>query len=167
MVSNLNKIFDSYSGGSIFKNKRVLQTNHTPGAIPHRDQQIEAVASILAPALKCERASNLFVYGKTGTGKTLCVQFVANEILKRVQDSGNDFLKVVYVNCKLKKVADTEYRILAEIISSLGESVPATGLPTDTVYSKFIEIIERKKQLVLVVLDEIDQAVKKISDGFL
>ena len=167
MGTVLDKIFDSYSGVSIFKNKKVLQTNHTPGTIPHRDQQIEAVASILAPALNGERASNLFVYGKTGTGKTLCVQFVTNEILKRVQDSGKDFLKVIYINCKLKKVADTEYRILAELISALGEKVPATGLPTDAVYSRFIEIIERKKQLVLVILDEIDQAVKKISDGFL
>ena len=167
MVSALDKIFNSYAGGNIFKNKRVLQTNYTPETIPHRSQQVEAVASILAPALKGERASNLFVYGKTGTGKTLCVQYVAKEILKRVNDSGQNHLQVVFVNCKLKKVADTEYRILAEIISALGEHVPATGLPTDAVYSKFIEIIERKKQLILIVLDEIDQAVKKISDGFL
>ncbi len=101
------------------------------------------------------------------SGKTLSVQYVTKEILKRVTDAGRDNLRVVYINCKLKKVADTEYRILAEIISSLGESVPATGLPTDAVYSKFIEIIERKKQLILIVMDEIDQAVKKISDGFL
>lgn len=167
MVSTLDKIFDSYAGASIFKNKGVLQINYTPETIPHRDQQIESVASILAPVLKGERASNLFVYGKTGTGKTLCVQFVTQELLRRVQDTGKDHLKVIYVNCKLKKVADTEYRILAELISALGESVPSTGLPTDSVYSKFIEIIERKKQLVLIVLDEIDQAVKKISDGFL
>ncbi len=167
MASALDKIFDSYSGGSIFKNKKVLQINYTPEIITHRDQQIEGVASILAPIIRGERASNLFVYGKTGTGKTLCVQYVTNEILKRVQDVGKHNLQVIYVNCKLKKVADTEYRILAELISALGENVPSTGLPTDAVYSKFIEIIERKPQLILIILDEIDQAVKKISDGFL
>ncbi len=167
MVSALDKIFDSYSGNSIFKNKKVLQTNYTPEIITHRDQQIEAVASILAPIIRGERASNLFVFGKTGTGKTLCVQYVTKEILKRVQDAGKNSLQVIYVNCKLKKVADTEYRILAELISALGESVPSTGLPTDAVYSKFIEIIERKPQMILIILDEIDQAVKKISDGFL
>ena len=167
MVSALDKIFDSYSGNSIFKNKKVLQTNYTPEVITHRDQQIEAVASILAPIIRGERASNLFVFGKTGTGKTLCVQYVTKEILKRVQDAGKNSLQVIYVNCKLKKVADTEYRILAELISALGESVPSTGLPTDAVYSKFIEIIERKPQMILIILDEIDQAVKKISDGFL
>ncbi len=167
MGSALDTIFNSYASGSIFKNKSVLQINYTPDTIPHRTQQIESVASILAPALKGERVSNLFIFGKTGSGKTLSVQYVTKEILKRVTDAGGDNLKVVYINCKLKKVADTEYRILAEIISSLGESVPATGLPTDAVYSKFIEIIERKKQLILIVMDEIDQAVKKISDSFL
>ena len=95
------------------------------------------------------------------------MQYVTSQIAGRGRDSGSDNLKVVYVNCKLKKVADTEYRILAELISALGGSVPATGLPTDSVYSKFIEIIEAKKQVVLIILDEVDQAVKKISDGFL
>ncbi|MGV8131380.1 MAG: Cdc6/Cdc18 family protein, partial [Candidatus Pacearchaeota archaeon] len=167
MATKLDNIFNSYANGGIFKNKSVLQINYTPETIPHRDKQIEDVASILAPAIRGERVSNLFVFGKTGTGKTLSVQYVTKEILKRVSDSGADNLKVIYLNCKLKKIADTEYRILAEIISALGESVPATGLPTDAVYSKFIEIIERKKQLILIVMDEIDHAVKKISDGFL
>ena len=147
MTAKIDKIFDSFAKNTIFKNKGVLQTNYTPETIPHRDEQIEAVASILAPSLRGERSSNLFLFGKTGSGKTLTVQYVAKQLLNRVRDSGNDNLKVIYVNCKLKKVADTEYRILAELISSLGGSVPATGLPTDAVYSKFIEIIEQKKTI--------------------
>src|SRR3989344_1782941 len=162
MGSALDNIFNSYAGGSIFKNKSVLQINYTPETIPHRTSQIESVASILAPALKGERVSNLFIYGKTGSGKTLSVQYVTKEILKRVTDAGGDNLRVIYINCKLKKVADTEYRILAEIISSLGESVPATGLPTDAVYSKFIEIIERKKQLILILESEVRLVKKKL-----
>ncbi len=163
----IDKIFDSFSGRSLFKNKNVLRINYVPEAISHRDKQIENVASILAPALKGERVSNLFVFGNTGSGKTLVVDYVSDELVKRVQANGEDVLKIVNVNCKLKKVADTEYRILAEIIRQFGGSVPVTGLPTDSVYNKFIEIIDGKKQLVLIVLDEIDQAVKKISDGFL
>lgn len=167
MTTQLDKIFNSFGAKSPFKNKSVLQINYSPETIPHRDGQIESVASILAPALRGDRVSNLFVYGKTGTGKTLSVQYVTNELTKRVNDSGNDFLKVIYINCKLKKVADTEYRILAELINNLGGSVPATGLPTDSVYNKFVDLIDVKKQLILIVLDEIDQAVKKISDNFL
>ena len=166
MGVKLDKIFDSFEKNSIFKNKFVLQSNYTPETIPHRDNQIKQVAAILAPALRTERPSNLFIYGKTGTGKTLSVQYVCSQILERARKQ-NIPIMIEYVNCKLKKVADTEYRILAELIRKLGENVPATGLPTDQIYQRFVEIIDRRKQLVVLVLDEIDQAVKKISDEFL
>ena len=166
-MSQINEIFDKAIGQSIFKNRGVLQINYTPNTIPHRKEQIESVASILAPCLRGERVSNLFVYGKTGTGKTLSVQYVSQELLNKSKELGKGELKIIYTNCKLKKVSDTEYRILVEIISSLGTKVPATGLPTESIYNKFIEIIDNKKQIILIILDEIDQAVKKISDNFL
>tara|TARA_Y100000310_G_C20605762_1_gene775385 strand:- start:57 stop:1256 length:1200 start_codon:yes stop_codon:yes gene_type:complete len=162
----LDKIFDSVSDRSLFKNKQILQSNYSPEDIPHRDKQIEHIASILAPSLLGQKTSNLFIYGKTGTGKTLSVQHVANELSKRTKESKT--LRIEYLNCKLKKVADTEYRILAELIKKLGSSVPATGLPTDQVYLKFLEILENSEEKIFIlILDEIDQAVKKISDEFL
>jgi cell division control protein 6 len=166
MAVKLDKIFDSATKNNLFKNKFVLQTNYTPETIPHRDDEIEQIASILAPCLRGDRTSNLFVYGKTGTGKTLSIQYVKDELLKRAK-SNNSSLRIEYLNCKLRKVTDTEYRILAELIKKLGGSVPATGLPTDQVYGKFIDLIEEKDQLLVLILDEIDQAVKKISDNFL
>lgn len=167
MSNKIDQIFDSFVSNNLFKNKSILQSNYTPGFLPHREDQVESVASILAPALRGERVSNLFVYGKTGTGKTLSIQYVGNKILDKLKEMGQNHLKLVFVNCKLKKVADTEYRILAELIKELGGSVPATGLPTDAVYSRFIDIIDNKKQNILIVLDEIDQAVNKISDNFI
>ena len=162
----LDAIFDSVSKRSLFKNKQVLQSNYTPDTIPHRDEQIKTVASILAPALLGQKTSNLFVYGKTGSGKTLSIQHVANELVKRSHDT--NILRIEYLNCKLKKVADTEYRILAELIKKLGGAVPATGLPTDQVYLKFLDILENSQEkLLILILDEIDQAVKKINDEFL
>jgi len=166
MVIKLDKIFDSFTNQSIFKNKSILQSNYTPETIPHRDKQIKQIASMMAPCLRLERPSNLFIYGQTGTGKTLSVQYVTNELTRRAKKDRIE-LKIIYVNCKLKKVADTEYRILAELISQLGEKVPSTGLPTDQIYQKFIDIIDKTKQLIVIILDEIDQAVKKINDEFL
>lgn len=166
-MDKLNQIFDSFMNNNLFKNKNVLQSSYDPETIPHRDEQIESVASILAPSLRGERASNLFIYGKTGTGKTLSVKYVGQKLKGRLDEIGEDHLNFVFVNCKLKKVADTEYRILAELISELGGSVPATGLPTDQVYTRFVDLIDKKKQIVIIVLDEIDQAVKKISDNFI
>jgi cell division control protein 6 len=165
-MADLDKIFNSVGDRSLFKNKQNLQSNYTPEDIPHRDKEIEHIASILAPSLLGQKTSNLFIYGKTGTGKTLSMQRVANELMKRSKDS--KVLRVEYLNCKLKKVSDTEYRIFAELIKKLGGNIPATGLPTDQVYKKFLEIIERNEEkLFILILDEIDQAVKKISGDFL
>lgn len=163
----IKELFDNFSKNNIFENKSVLQSNYLPKIITHREKQIELIASILAPILRGEKTSNLFVYGQTGTGKTISVKYVTDEITRRAENSDNK-LRIEYLNCKLKKVADTEYRILAELIKKLGGSVPATGLPTDQVYNKFLEIIEKSdNKIILLVLDEIDVAVKKINDNFL
>ncbi len=163
----VDKIFDLFVSNNLFRDKSVLQSNFSPETIPHREKEIENVASILAPILRGERASNLFIYGNTGTGKTLSIQYVGRKILDKTRQIGKDNIKIIYINCRMKKVSDTEYRIIAELISSLGGSVPATGLPTGDVYSRFVELIDSKKQLVLIVLDEIDEAVDKISDKFI
>ncbi len=162
----VDEIFDSIGERSLFRNKQILQYNYNPGDILHRDEQIELIASILAPCLLGEKPSNLFIYGKTGTGKTLSIQHVAGELKKRTE--GLNILRIEYLNCKLKKVADTEYRIFAELIKKLGGDVPVTGLPTDEVYRRFIdELGKMDEKLFILILDEIDQAVKKISDNFL
>lgn len=165
-MNRLDKIFDSYAASNLFKNKSVLQSSYSPETILHRSAQIEAIASILGPSLAGERASNLFLYGKTGSGKTLSAKYVGEKIETKARENGNN-LKFLYINCKSKKVSDTEYRIIAELISLYGGKIAATGLPTDVVYSKFIEMIDSKKQIIVLVLDEIDQAVKKISDSFI
>jgi archaeal cell division control protein 6 len=163
----INKIFDSFDKNVIFKNKAILQANYKPNEILHRSDQIKQIASILAPVLRGEKTSNLFLYGKTGTGKTLSINFVQEELMKRLRKDADFKLKIEYLNCKLKKVSDTEYRILAELIKKFGGKIPETGLPTQSVYSKFIETIDSERQLIVLILDEIDQTVKKISNDFL
>ena len=165
--SEIEQIFDSFDKNTIFKDKSLLQSNHKPEEILHRKNQIKQIASILAPILRGEKTSNLFLYGKTGSGKTLSIQYVQEQLSKRAKENNKYKLRIEYLNCKLKKISDTEYRILAELIKKMGGSVPETGLPTQAVYSKFIEIIDSEKQLIVLILDEIDQTVKKISNDFL
>src|SRR3989338_4248992 len=153
MNSEIDKIFDSFDKESIFKDKGLLQTDYHPEEILHRKEQIKQIASVLAPVLRGEKTSNLFLFGKTGTGKTLSVQYVKTQLLKRERKSNDVKLKIEYLNFKLKK--------------KMGGRVPETGLPTQAVYSKFIEIIDSEKQLIVLILDEIDQTVKKISNDFL
>jgi archaeal cell division control protein 6 len=166
-TGGLKGYFEAYiDRDSIFKNKKVLQSNFKPDVIHHRDAQIKQIASVLAPALKLDKTSNLFIYGKTGTGKTLTVQHTTQEISAIAKDR-NLPIKIVYLNCKLKKVVDTEYRIIAQLAREFGKEIPPTGLPTDEVYKIFYSAIEQKEQVVILILDEIDQLVRKIGDEVL
>lgn len=168
LEKGLSNYFDSYlkKDSQIFKNKDALQTKYTPQTIPHRETEIEKVAEILAPALKLQKPSTLLIYGKTGTGKTLTITHVTDEI-KKIAESKHLPLKIIYINCKLKKVSDTEYRLIAELCKQLGEDVPDTGLPTKQVYDIFLRTIDKEKLLLILILDEIDQLVNKIGDDII
>ena len=124
------------------------------------------IANILAPALRIEKPSNLFIYGKTGTGKTISVRYILQS-MNKVAVQNNLLLKCIYINCKLKRVADTEYRLVAHAYQRIYQEIPSTGLPTDEVYNIFYKLLDQQKQVVLLVLDEIDQLTKKIGDDVL
>lgn len=148
---------------TIFEDKFFLESNYIPEEIDHRDDQIKNVAKIVAPALRMEKPSNLFIYGKTGTGKTVSVRHILSSMSQVAEEQGIP-LKICYINCKLKKVADTEYRLIAELARKFGKAIPSTGLPTDEVYNTFFRALDERKQIVVLVLDEVDQLVKKIGD---
>lgn len=163
----LSEFFQSYiTKNSVFLNKKVLQSQHFPSEILHRSEQLNQVASVLAPALKREKPSNLFIYGKTGTGKSLTVLHTKNE-LETVAKENKIPLKILYTNCKMKKIAATEYRLIAELGRSLDVEIPATGLPTDEVYNIFFNKIESLHSLVIIILDEIDGLISKNGDEVL
>jgi len=150
----------------MFKDKKSLQTNYTPETVNHRDNQIKQIADILAPVLRGEKPSNIFIYGKTGTGKTLCSRYVANQI-SHVASQKDLPVKIIFLNCKLKKVADTEYRLIAQLAREFGKAIPPTGLPTDEVYNIFFSAIDNEKKYIILILDEIDQLIEKIGDEIL
>lgn len=160
---NLEQIFKTYmEKRPVFKNKDILTDRHIPNSIPHREEQINHIAKILAPALANEKTSNMFLFGTVGTGKSVSVRYVAAELEKKSEN-----IRILYINCKMKKVSDTEYRLLAELVRRMGRAVPATGLPTDKIYRIFFELLDSRKQNVILILDEVDTLVKKMGDDIL
>lgn len=161
--TDLKNIFSHYKSKTnlIFKDKALLSETFVPTTILHRSDQMQHLARILAPTINKEKISNVFIFGTVGTGKTLVTKHVVEELVK-----DNTHIKVLYINCKMKRVSDTEYRLLAELVRGLGGDVPTTGLPTPQVYTTFFSLLQ-KEEVVVVILDEIDNIIKKIGDDIL
>jgi cell division control protein 6 len=160
----LCKVFNQFlEAKPVFLKRDAMNVTFTPDNIPHRDKQVEELGRMLAPALKGGKPSNIFIYGKTGTGKTLVAKYVTDELAKAAEGR----IKVVYVNCKMRHTADTEYRLLAHLAKELGKDVPFTGLPTDMVYQTVFKAVDSVQQSIILIVDEIDSLVQKAGDGML
>jgi cell division control protein 6 len=136
-----------------------LRPTYTPSELPHRGNEINGLASVLVPALRGETPSNVLIYGKTGTGKTAVAKYVGKEL----EEAGFGDMKctVIYINCE---VVDTQYRILAHLARHFDKDIPMTGWPTDQVYAEFRNAVDEAKQVVVIMLDEVDKLVKKGDD---
>jgi cell division control protein 6 len=102
---------DLLSGAPIFEQKEVLRPSYTPRKLPHRQEQINNMATILVSALRGDTPSNILIYGKTGTGKTASAKFVSDE-LESTSQKYKVPCEVEYINCE---VTDTQYRVLAQL----------------------------------------------------
>jgi cell division control protein 6 len=102
---------DLLSSEPIFENKEVLRPSYTPHELPHRNDQINQMATILVSALRGDTPSNILIYGKTGTGKTASAKFVSQE-LESTSQKYDVPCEVEYINCE---VTDTQYRVLAQL----------------------------------------------------
>jgi len=108
---------DLLEGEPIFENKEVLRPSYTPHRLPHREEQINNMATILVTALRGDTPSNILIYGKTGTGKTASAKFVSEEL----ESTSKKFevpCEVEYINCE---VTDTQYRVLAQLANKFIE----------------------------------------------
>ena len=155
---------EAESGLSLIKNRDALRFTFIPDRIQHRDNELTQVTQSLLPILKQSRPSNLLVYGKPGTGKTLVVKKVISKIQERVKTT-NFPIKLVYTN---SKVETTLYGLLLNFGRQLDMSekeLPWTGISISEVFRRILDVINNKQLNVILVIDEIDFLVKLVTKG--
>ena len=151
------------NGPTIFRNRDVLRHDYLPDRLPHREEQIRLLGSTVAPVLRDARCSNVFIYGKTGTGKTAVAKYVMSHLEIKAKEFGAR-VKFCYVNCRMTGSA---YRIFASLGQSVGISVPFTGLSVGEVFDRFRSGLEATRTILIVALDEVDALIKERGDGLL
>ncbi len=151
------------NGPKLFKDREVLRHDYLPEKLPHREDQIRTLGEAVAPVLREARSSNIFIYGKSGTGKTAVTKYVMGHLESKAKEYGAQ-VKFCYVNCRM---AGSEYRVFASLSLGLGLSVPFTGLSVGEVFDRFRGSLEQSRTYLIVALDEVDALVKDRGDGLL
>jgi cell division control protein 6 len=163
MSDPIDRLLDAAeSGKSIIKNRDILHFTYIPNTIQHRTSEQEQVTQSLLPILKHSRPSNLLVYGKPGTGKTLVVKKVLKKIQDRVEKSKFP-IKLVYSNSKEET---TLYGLLVSFGRQLGikdDKLPSTGLAISEVFKRILTSIDESKINAIFVIDEIDYLAQLVS----
>jgi cell division control protein 6 len=160
----LDGVFEKFvNGAKLFRDREVLRHDYLPEKLPHREEQIRLLGETVAPVLRDARCSNVFIYGKTGTGKTAVAKYVLSHLEAKAKEFGAP-LRFCYVNCRM---AGSEYRIFANLGQSIGMAVPFTGLSVGEVFDRFRSGLDSCRTIFIVVLDEVDALIKERGDGLL
>ena len=160
----LDDVFDSFVNRiNIFKDREVLRHDYIPNKLPHRENQIRLLGERVAPVLKAARCSNIFIYGKTGTGKTAVTKYVLSHLETKAKQYGAQ-VRFCYINCRM---TGSEYRVFASLSQSVGISIPFTGLSVEEVFARFRASLDTSQTLFIIVLDEVDALIKEKGDAFM
>jgi len=168
-IDPIDRLLDAaQSGKTLIKNRDVLHFTHIPNQILHRDPEQEKITQSLLPILMESRPSNLLVYGKPGTGKTLVIKKVLSKIQKRVEE-GSFPIKLAYTNAKQET---TLYGLLVSFGRQLGLGsqktnddkmwLPNTGLSISEVFNRILYVLDKNEINTVFVIDEIDYLAELI-----
>ncbi|HUY70504.1 MAG TPA: AAA family ATPase, partial [Candidatus Baltobacteraceae bacterium] len=153
---SMQSLKDMLVESKVFANREVLSPHFIPKKLIFREKEINNIERAIAPALKGERGRNLFIYGKTGTGKTSCARYVIEE----VRDIPNTRAKISYINCK---IYNSRYRVLNKIVSDHLPTYAKRGYGAVDLYEKLTSWIEEDNKILVIILDEVD-VVKDLDD---
>lgn len=157
----MGRLLDAAEGGrTLIEDRGVLRFDYMPDVILHRDSEQQDMAQALLPVLKQSRPSNLIIYGKPGTGKTLTVRSVLAKIEARVD--GKFAFCVAYTNSKMETTLSNLLVAVGREVGLTPSKLPGSGLSISEIFARLLKSIERSALNVVVVIDEIDHLAKNI-----
>jgi len=133
---------------SLFKDEMALDPEYVPKLIKFRENEQQQIADTIKPLLQKRTASNLFVTGSPGLGKTLAIK----HILREMEEKGlNEDILLLYVNCWKK---DSAHKIILDISDQLNYKF-TQNKTTDQIITECSKIMNQ--QSAVIILDEADK----------
>ena len=153
--------FDDQEG--LIRDRELLDPNFVveEDRIVGRDEQLQEVTKMLRVALGDNRPPNLFLYGPSGTGKSLITKAVCHNI-SRICESRDIRFGTVEVNCQdLDTLGIAVYELVQQAADAADApvEVPKHGVATKEKWDELYRIVNEHFDSVVFVLDELDMLV--------
>lgn len=142
----------------VFANAEPLDDSYEPEDIRERDEELEKYQRALQPIIDNRPISNIFLYGKTGTGKTVATKFMLSHLENDAGKYDDVDLSVVWVGCEN---LSSSYQVAVALVNELRqqrgtERISTTGYSQQRVFDILYEELDTLGGTVVIVLDEID-----------
>lgn len=142
---------------TIFADKRVLEEAYQPETILERDDEIEAYQHALKDVLFGRTPANVFVYGKTGVGKTAVTKYMLDELQTEAANrDAADRVQALVHNCNGASVYGTVRAFINALQPATASPFPKKGLSVGDALETFYDQMDERGGTFLLVLDEID-----------
>jgi len=142
----------------VFADAAPLDDSYEPEDIRERDEELEKYQRALQPIIDNRPTSNIFLYGKTGTGKTVATKFMLSHLEADAADYDDVDLATVWVSCEN---LSSSYQVAVALVNELRERqekdrISTTGYSQQRVFDILYEELDALGGTVVIVLDEID-----------
>lgn len=138
-----------------YTHREALLDDYTPESLVGRDDELDAYHAALQPAINGEQPDNIFLYGKSGVGKTASTRF----LLDRLQQDADQYAVTIsrkMINCD---VNNSSYRVASTLVNAYrdpDEAISDTGYSKSKVYNMLWDELDTAGGLHIIILDEVD-----------
>lgn len=138
--------------------KLALHLSTAPASVVCREEEQKVVLEFCKGCVEHEKAGSLYICGCPGTGKSLSMEKVKEQLLNWAMEAGLPRPDILSVNCTtLTNTSDIFTKILG-LNQAKGKNVSATPLQQlQNLYSQKSSI----KNMTLIVADELDYLITK------
>lgn len=139
--------------GDIFREREALLEEWTPEELVGRDEELSQYHAALQPVIEGETPSNIFLYGKSGVGKTAATRFLLQRLEEDAKSVDGLELNTIEINCD---GLNSSYQTAVALVNELrdpADQISNTGYPQASVYQF---LFDELGGTVLIVLDEVD-----------
>lgn len=141
----------------IFRDEDMLREDYQPKSITGREEELEEYRKALQPVVNGAQPRNVFLYGKTGVGKTAVSRFLLDQLKQDTKRYDDVDLSVFWLNCTN---LSSSYQVAVNLVNTIRSSdrqISTTGYPQQRVFDILYEELETIGGTILLVFDEIDQ----------